>query len=122
MEGRTRSSLMLLSSMLEDVRLSDKVDRWRWNIGTTGDFSVADTRRRIDEIVLPNGVLKTRWCSLVPRKVNIFVWRVRGGRLPTRVNLKDRGIDIPLLCYPIYGVEEESLVYLLLKCNVADEL
>ncbi|KAL4590821.1 hypothetical protein LXL04_003764 [Taraxacum kok-saghyz] len=100
MEGRTRSSFMLLSSMLEEVRLSDKVDRWRWNIGTTGDFSVADTRRRIDETVLPNGVLKTRWCSLVPRKV---VAR----QIPTRFALSRKRLDIESLRCSVCGGSTE---------------
>lgn len=50
----------------------------------------------IDDKVLGEngGFLETKWNNVVPRKVNIFVWRLSQGRLPVRVALDRMGIDL----------------------------
>ncbi|KAL4560366.1 hypothetical protein LXL04_032516 [Taraxacum kok-saghyz] len=36
----------------------------------------------------------TRWNTLVPRKLNILLSRITKDRIPTRLNLRDKGIDL----------------------------
>lgn len=57
-------------------------------------FSVAGIRRFIDRKSLPNNVKDTRWNKLVPKKVNLFVWRLLNNGIPTHVNLFGRGVDV----------------------------
>ncbi|KAL4570644.1 hypothetical protein LXL04_026303 [Taraxacum kok-saghyz] len=88
--GRTFADFQALLRLLENVRCSQDRDSWVWNISTDGGFTVADTRRWIDDLVLPVGQVNTRWCGLVPRKVNIFIWRLLLDQLPTRERLCGR--------------------------------
>ncbi|KAL4572863.1 hypothetical protein LXL04_019651 [Taraxacum kok-saghyz] len=69
---------------------SNKLDVWRWTLDEEGEFSVGETRRWIDNKVLPSNLVPTRWCKVAPRKVNVFIWRLRLDRLPTRVRLRER--------------------------------
>ena len=118
--GRTLSSLYEMCRLLGEVRCSDNPDAWKWGIGTNGDFSVAETRRWIDDIVLPVGVRKTRWCDLVPRKVNIFIWRLLLERIPTRVALSKRGLELPSIVCAVCGGAPESIVHLFFSVKLQD--
>ncbi|KAL4562843.1 hypothetical protein LXL04_026874 [Taraxacum kok-saghyz] len=102
-EGRTFSSLTSLLQVLGEFRCSDANDGWLWEIAADGVFLVAETRRWIDDRVLPLAAVSTRWCKVVPRKANIFVWRLRLNILPTRFNLSGRGLEIPSIMCPICG-------------------
>ncbi|GKG48399.1 hypothetical protein Tco_0510284, partial [Tanacetum coccineum] len=59
-------------------------DQWRWSLGGDRDFKVKDLSSLIEEKILPSdrGGQETLWNKLVPRKINIFVWRALKGRLP----------------------------------------
>ncbi|GKA89934.1 RNA-directed DNA polymerase, eukaryota, partial [Tanacetum coccineum] len=43
-----------LVELVRSVTIVPSDDRWNWNLESTGIFSVASARRRIDEICLPN--------------------------------------------------------------------
>ncbi|GKB48671.1 RNA-directed DNA polymerase, eukaryota, reverse transcriptase zinc-binding domain protein [Tanacetum coccineum] len=43
---------------------------------------------------------ETTWNNLVPKKVNIFAWREVRGRLPVRVKLDKKGIDLHTILCP----------------------
>ena len=58
------------------------------------EFSVAKLRKFFDHQLLPSSNLSTRWNRLVPKKINLFVWRLRRDCLPTSINLFAKGIDI----------------------------
>ncbi|GJW87840.1 RNA-directed DNA polymerase, eukaryota, reverse transcriptase zinc-binding domain protein [Tanacetum coccineum] len=71
-------------------------DRWKWAIGEDGKFTVKELSKLIEEkiLVLDNGGHESLWNKLVPKKVNIFAWRALRGRLPVRVELDRRGVDL----------------------------
>ncbi|GJW35020.1 RNA-directed DNA polymerase, eukaryota [Tanacetum coccineum] len=66
-----------------------------------GLFRVKDIRSSIDSILLPSDAISTRWVKYVPIKINVFVWRARLDRLPTRVNLDHRGVIIDSVLCPL---------------------
>ena len=99
--GRTFAEFQSLLGILDGVGCTLSTDTWVWDLSSDGAFSVSETRRWIDDRVLPVGMLKTRWCVLVPRKVNIFIWRLLLDRLPTRERLSARGLEIESLMCPI---------------------
>ena len=117
--GRSRSSLDDLLLVLADFRCGEASDGWRWKIGSDGVYTVGETRRWIDDIVLPVAAIKTRWCTGVPRKVSIFVWRVRLQRIPTRVALSGKCLEISSILCPICGLASESIHHLFGRCEVA---
>ncbi|GJX97044.1 hypothetical protein Tco_0352842 [Tanacetum coccineum] len=59
-------------------------------LGGDDSFTVKETREHIDDSILPTLDVPTIWCKSIPRKVNIFLWRLRLDRLPMRLNLSKR--------------------------------
>lgn len=74
--------------------ISQDDDRWVWCLDGKSEFSIAQIRHCFDHHSLPISNMKTKWSKLVPKKVNLFVWRLRRDALPTTINLFARGIDI----------------------------
>ncbi|GKB65405.1 RNA-directed DNA polymerase, eukaryota, reverse transcriptase zinc-binding domain protein [Tanacetum coccineum] len=72
-----------------------------WKLSEDGDFKVKELSRLIEDKIhqVENDAQETLWNKLVPKKVNVFVWRALKGRLPVRVELDRRGIDLDsVLC------------------------
>ncbi|GKE07918.1 hypothetical protein Tco_1411469, partial [Tanacetum coccineum] len=65
-------------------------DRWKWDLESSGDFSVASFRKIIDDKSLSDVDSKTRWIKYVPIKVNVHAWKVKTDSLPTRFNVSRR--------------------------------
>ncbi|GJX28479.1 zinc knuckle CX2CX4HX4C containing protein [Tanacetum coccineum] len=57
-------------------------------------FSVASFRSHVESSCLSPSLDPIRWNKHLPIKVNIHAWRLCLGRLPTRVNLDKKGIDL----------------------------
>ncbi|GKB78915.1 hypothetical protein Tco_0945810 [Tanacetum coccineum] len=81
------NSLLLESSELDIYEATDKCV---WSLAHDEAFSAAALRRRIDDHILPSLDIKTTWDKTLPRKVNIFMWRLKLDRLPHRLNLSSR--------------------------------
>ena len=74
---------------------ADKEDKWIWHFNGNNEFSVASIRKFFDHQLLPSSPhLMTRWNRFVPKKINLFVWRLRRDCLPTSINLFAKGIDV----------------------------
>ncbi|GJT61458.1 RNA-directed DNA polymerase, eukaryota [Tanacetum coccineum] len=97
-----------LSALVHDVSLIPMFDRWKWDLESSGDFSVASVRKLIDDKSFSDVDSKTQWIKYVPIKVNVHAWKVKTDSLSTRFNVSRRGIDIDSLCCAIYdnGVRE----------------
>jgi hypothetical protein len=61
----------------------------------------------------------TRWNKLVPIKVNIAMWRTENRRLPTRVNLDNRGIDLDSIRCHVCDNDLETEEHIIVKCDIA---
>ncbi|GJX62256.1 RNA-directed DNA polymerase, eukaryota, partial [Tanacetum coccineum] len=120
--GTEEEQLHLLADRVSTVILSSNTDRWVWSFESSGVFSVRSARSFIDDILLPKVGVSTRWVNVVPIKINIFAWRVYLDKLPTRLNLSLRGIDIPSILCLICSIAGESSSHLLFTCQVARHL
>ncbi|KAL4582984.1 hypothetical protein LXL04_007548 [Taraxacum kok-saghyz] len=97
-------------------------NHWCWGLENSKIYSVRSLRVVLDENMLDEATRATIWAIQVPIKVNVFVWRLRPNRLPTRVNLEKRGMvlqDYKCVCC---NVEEETVQHLLVDCGMAKEL
>ncbi|GJU85982.1 putative ribonuclease H-like domain-containing protein [Tanacetum coccineum] len=96
-------------------------DRWRWTLGEDGDFKVKILKSLIEEKILQveNNGHDTRWNKLVPKKVNVFVWRAIKGRLPVRVELERRGIDLDSVLCAYCNDSVETCTHCLVTCDLA---
>nr|GEU78294.1 RNA-directed DNA polymerase, eukaryota [Tanacetum cinerariifolium] len=120
--GIKEERLHLLADKAVAVILSCYNDRYVWTLESWGIFSVKSARYYIDDILLPMVGASTRWVNVVPIKINIFAWRVSLDKLPTRLNLSLRGIEIPSILCPICSIAGESSSRLLFSCQVARAL
>ncbi|GJR04716.1 RNA-directed DNA polymerase, eukaryota, reverse transcriptase zinc-binding domain protein [Tanacetum coccineum] len=102
-------------------RRNDGVDNWKWLLAENGIFSVKALTKLIVEkcIDFGNNTGETMWNKLVPKKVNIFMWRVGRGRLPVRVELDKRGIDLHTHLCPSCDEVCETIDHSLVLCNEA---
>ena len=107
---------------LDRVSLNQSQDGWEWDLNGGNDFTVASARMKIDMKVLEVEVVATRWNRVIPSRLNVFGWRLRLNRLPTKVNLDRRGIELgPVLC-PMCGDDVETVNHIFFTCEVAVEL
>ncbi|GJT36173.1 reverse transcriptase domain, reverse transcriptase zinc-binding domain protein [Tanacetum coccineum] len=120
--GRVSGEMEGLSGLLQNVKLSnDCRDQWRWNLNEDGGFTVKDLTRMVEERTLQVEILRhdTIWNKLVPKKVNIFVWRALKKRLPVREELDKRGIDLDTVLCPCCDSGVKSCECSLVLCNMA---
>nr|GEW78424.1 RNA-directed DNA polymerase, eukaryota [Tanacetum cinerariifolium] len=91
-DGTERQQWSDLSSLLAWVSLSSSKDRWICGLTGDGKFKVKAVRNSPDDLFLPSQAVATRWVKFIPIKVNVFAWRARRDRLPTRLNLSRRDL------------------------------
>ncbi|GJR12761.1 RNA-directed DNA polymerase, eukaryota [Tanacetum coccineum] len=111
-----------LSSLVHDVSLIPMSDRWRWDLESSGDFSVASVRKLIDDKSLSDVDSKTRWIKYVSIKVNVHAWKVKTYSLPTRFNVSRRGIDIDSIMCAICDNEVETSRHLFFYCCMVRQI
>ncbi|GJU82680.1 RNA-directed DNA polymerase, eukaryota [Tanacetum coccineum] len=108
-----------LSSILNSVVLSSSKDRWTCDLSGDGEFKVKVIRNFIDDLFLPSSDVATRWVKFIPIKVNVFSWRARRDRLPTRVNLSRRGVLLDSHLCPLCNAAMEDVQHVFFRCDVA---
>ncbi|PWA95769.1 HIT-type Zinc finger family protein [Artemisia annua] len=86
-----------------------------------GGFTVKELTKMVEERILDveNAGEETIWLKLVPKKVNIFVWRALKRRLPVREELDKRGIDLDTVLCPCCNSVVESCEHSLVMCSMA---
>ncbi|KAL4574420.1 hypothetical protein LXL04_021251 [Taraxacum kok-saghyz] len=55
--------------------------------------------------------------NLIPIKVNGLIWRIEQDRIPTRLNIMDKGLDLDSLLCPICELVGESMEYIFSMCS-----
>lgn len=100
-----------------------KRDRWRWFIDETEEFKVKTLRELVDEKTLEGQgtVLVTKWNRWIPKKINVFVWRLRQRRIPTRMVLDHMGIDLDSILCPCCQDAIETVEHCLIRCKWAED-
>ncbi|XP_071711097.1 uncharacterized protein [Rutidosis leptorrhynchoides] len=124
--GRTLNEFYDLKQLLRDVKLSrDKKDSWKWSLASNGLFTVKKLSSIIDAHILGisnnNGEATCR-NGLVPKKVELFVWRLLLNRLPVRLELDNRGIDLHSVRCPVCDDGLESVEHSIISCRLAQDI
>ncbi|GJU46914.1 hypothetical protein Tco_1204180 [Tanacetum coccineum] len=71
--GRENEEMESLACLIEGVELKSGPYGWCWSLESSEKFSVKSLRVKLNEKILSLSHEKTRWNSLVPKKVNILV-------------------------------------------------
>ncbi|XP_071699302.1 uncharacterized protein [Rutidosis leptorrhynchoides] len=93
--------------------------QWAWS--NDGSFSV----RRLTDILIraelanQTSDAKTLRNNLVPLKAELFIWRARWKRIPTRVELDKRGMDLGTIRCPVCDDGLETVEHSIILCNFA---
>ncbi|GKD99592.1 RNA-directed DNA polymerase, eukaryota, partial [Tanacetum coccineum] len=114
-----------LNNLLMDIgSLNVEVDRdcVVSSLSTDGSYSVSFIQKHIDNCMIANSLPSTRWCKIIPQKVNIFMWRLLLDRLPHRLNLSSRGLDIDLILCPVCSEHVESNSHAFFSCSAASNI
>lgn len=111
-----------LISLIASVSLSPQKDRWVWTGDGTGIFSVASARCWIDKSTLITSQIPTRWVKEVPIKVNVCIWKVLLDKLPTRVNLNIRGLNVESTRCDICDNGDETISHVVFSCQIAVDI
>ncbi|GKE03417.1 RNA-directed DNA polymerase, eukaryota, partial [Tanacetum coccineum] len=88
----------------------------------SGEFSVASSRKFIDDQSIVGANQQTRWIKVVPRKINILAWKIRFDFLPTRLNLSRRGVEIQSIICPTCNKEVESTSRVFFSCSLVRDI
>ncbi|PWA75344.1 RNA-directed DNA polymerase, eukaryota, Reverse transcriptase zinc-binding domain protein [Artemisia annua] len=119
--GRAEGDLLLLVSLINFIVLDPTMDdKWIWTLNESGMFSVSSLSRAIQKQIFVNNdtLSPSIWNSWVPRKVNVFSWRLALNRLPTRDNLVRHGVLVSSLSCLFCGVADESREHCFLSCPI----
>ncbi|GJY51080.1 RNA-directed DNA polymerase, eukaryota [Tanacetum coccineum] len=98
--GIPNSQCSTLQGALQEFIFSEVPDRVTWDLDESGVFSVSSMRSCLDAFLLGSSGVPTRWNTLALRKLNILLWRILRDKIPTRLNLSDKGIDLDSLLCP----------------------
>ncbi|XP_021995361.1 uncharacterized protein LOC110892510 [Helianthus annuus] len=94
-------------------------DRWIWSPVASGKFSIRSFKVLASDQPPEDNVVKVPNCKWLPSKVNIFMWRVAMGRIPTKQALARRNVSVSSNDCVFCGVGVENVEHLFTGCITA---
>ncbi|XP_021986108.1 uncharacterized protein LOC110882380 [Helianthus annuus] len=104
--------------VLSMVSLSNGKDTWFWSEDSKNGFSVKAVKSAFIKDRGSGHPPNFNWCKWVPIKCNIMNWRGNLDRIPSRLNLRRRNVDIPSTMCPLCKETEESVEHLFTACSI----
>ncbi|XP_071738994.1 uncharacterized protein [Rutidosis leptorrhynchoides] len=100
------------------------MDKWEWKLQSNGQFSTHTLSKMIDSKQLQHFVSQheTDRLQILPQKIGILTWRVKKRRIPVRVELDNRGVDLDSVRCPVCNNDLETVDHIFLHCNFAKDL
>ena len=92
-------------------------DVFRWNLTTSGSFTVDSMYRALMHSEVPVSNNKKIWKSKIPLKVKIFMWYLRRGVVLTKDNLARRNWSGSKKC--CFYTHDETIKHLFFYCKFA---
>ncbi|GKA04618.1 RNA-directed DNA polymerase, eukaryota, reverse transcriptase zinc-binding domain protein [Tanacetum coccineum] len=120
--GIEASQFKDLRLLIEPVVLNSHQDTWTWSFGVLKGYTVASVHSLIDLHFLGANLNATRWNRSIPIKVNVFMSRAMFNKLPTRVNLDRKSIEVDSLLCPICHEDVETANQIFFTCDLAKVL
>ncbi|XP_071719494.1 uncharacterized protein [Rutidosis leptorrhynchoides] len=123
--GRGKDELLQLQSLLLSAKYGNSEhDSWKWQWDGNGVFKCCVMAELIDEKLLHNSFCdyETLRNKLVPKKLEIFVWRTVPKRIPTRVELDKKSIDLDSVRCPMCDEDLETVEHDIIFCKFDSEV
>ncbi|XP_071731598.1 uncharacterized protein [Rutidosis leptorrhynchoides] len=123
--GRTAGELTDLENLINSIHFDfNSGEKWKWSLANDGIFTVKRLSTLIDNHILGHhpSLTETLRNNLIPKKIEIFIWRVLKKRIPVRVELDKRGIDLHSVRCPICDDGLETVDHSLVSCKFASEV
>ncbi|XP_022014901.2 uncharacterized protein LOC110914417 [Helianthus annuus] len=117
-----RRELNELMDALASVSVADREDDWVWLSDPSGLFSVKSVKKILDEATVNRNLFVMEWCSWVPKKCNILVWRAEMNRIPTSDALRRRNIFVSEGLCPFCKEVPETADHIFSSCFTAVHL
>ncbi|PWA67186.1 reverse transcriptase domain, Reverse transcriptase zinc-binding domain protein [Artemisia annua] len=97
-------------------------DRWEWRGDKDGVYSVSKAKQLFANSRTSTAAAKVKWKGWAPLKCKIMIWRAAQNRLPTKMELQKRGINLADLNCPMCNEAAESVTHLFTGCWYASEV
>ncbi|XP_071695221.1 uncharacterized protein [Rutidosis leptorrhynchoides] len=123
--GRTFDEWQAVLELTSRVKLDpNSEDKWAWSLNSDNRLTVKSLAALIDDQVLAvnNVAGETMRNRLVPKKIEIFTWRVCKKRIPVKTELDKRGIDLHSIRCPICDESLETIDHALIFCKQSMDL
>ncbi|XP_071729377.1 uncharacterized protein [Rutidosis leptorrhynchoides] len=123
--GKTATELLELENMIQNFKFVDgSCDGWSWKLQANGLFSTNSLFKIIDGKMLhENGShINTERLPILPQKIGVFVSRVKQRRIPVRIELDKRGVDLDSVRCPVCDNDLETVDHVFLHCSFAKNL
>ena len=109
--------MAIFLSRLDSINLTQGQDVFRWNLTTSGSFTVDSMCRALTHSEVPVSNNKKIWKSKIPLKVKIFMWYLRKGVVLTKDNLARRNWLGSKKC--CFCTHDETIKHLFFQCKFA---
>ncbi|XP_071726909.1 uncharacterized protein [Rutidosis leptorrhynchoides] len=124
--GRTLGELNELTRLLSSLSFDfSQHPSWSWNLASNGVFSVKKLSNiifsRMYPVLYPTHSETLRE-NLVPKKLEVLVWRVSKKRITVRVELDNRGIDLHSTRCPVCDKNVESVDHFIVSCKFSSDV
>ncbi|XP_071729123.1 uncharacterized protein [Rutidosis leptorrhynchoides] len=120
--GRVRCELdSLVAEIAAIPRSASEGDKWKWINSSDGILKTKILSSLVDDQILDinDEDKETMRNNFVPLSLNIFSWRVKRKRIPVRVELDKRGIDMDSVRCPTCNDDIESTDHAMIFCKHA---
>ncbi|KAL4592191.1 hypothetical protein LXL04_005178 [Taraxacum kok-saghyz] len=120
--GREEEELKKLREVIEGTTLTDAVDKWILPKALDNVYTTKWMRNQFMDQRYTGITSKNRWNKWIPKKTNIFKWRVLKRRIPVKTVLQKLGANINDLKCSRCSLEEESVDHIFINCALAKDL
>nr|GEY55309.1 RNA-directed DNA polymerase, eukaryota [Tanacetum cinerariifolium] len=120
--GVESSQFDALNAVIGNVILTENYNSWQWLLDVAVGYSVASTCTLVDDSILETDLVATRWNRNIPIKVNVFLLRLNLNKLPSRVNLERKGVEISSILCPSCHLDVETVNHIFFNCELAKDL
>ncbi|XP_071741314.1 uncharacterized protein [Rutidosis leptorrhynchoides] len=97
---------------------------WVCKLDDSGVYKTKAMTKRIDDIILADHGfdISTMRNRMIPQKVWLFIWRALRQRIPVRIELEKRGVDLDSVLCPLCNDYPESVEHSIFQCKHAVEV